>query len=80
MEPDIQLEPLDCQSFKKAFQSGSDNEEDWIDEQYKRSAGSLTVLRRQLATLPTVQKPEWADKKELVDFIIPMMMVGVCNE
>ena len=80
LEPDIQLEPLDCQSFKKAFQSGSDNEEDWIDEQYKRSAGSLTVLRRQLATLPTVQKPEWADKKELVDRLIPLMLVGVWNE
>ncbi len=80
LEPDIQLEPLDCQSFKKAFQSDSDNEEDWIEEQYKRSAGSLTVLRRQLATLPTIRRPEWADKKELVDRLIPLVLVGVWNE
>ena len=80
LEPDIQLEPLDYQSFKKAFRSGSENKEDWIDEQYRRSVGSLTVLRRQLATLPTIRRPEWVDKRELVDVVIPLMLVGAWNE
>lgn len=79
LEPDIQLEPLDCQSFKEAFVDKSKGE-DWIENQYRCSAGSLTVLRRQLATLPTVRVPEWVSQKDLVESLVPLMLVGAWSE
>ena len=79
LEPDIQLEPLDYQSFKEAFLDKNSGD-DWIENQYRRSAGSLTVLHRQLATLPAVRVPEWASQEELGEALVPLMLIGTWDE
>ena len=79
LEIDIQLEPLDRRSFKEALKDIS-IEDDWIDDQYRRSAGSLTILRRQLAVLPTIRSPEWVNQKDLIESLIPLVLIGAWDE
>ena len=44
------------------------------------SAGSPTILRRCLSTIPEVQTPTWAEYSEIARILLPMTLVGAWND
>jgi addiction module HigA family antidote len=77
-EPDIVLEPATYETFNKALQEmGKDRDE--ISRLANASGRSLTVLRRQLSTLPAVRTPEWAVDRQTATSLVPFLFVGAWN-
>lgn len=77
-EPDIVLEPVSFETFDAALKSAGLGRDD-ISSLAKQSGRSLTVLRRQLATLQAVRMPRWADQQHAPGHLIPFMLVGAWN-
>jgi addiction module HigA family antidote len=72
---DIVLEPANYDTFNRSLEEmGKDR--DAISQLANASGRSLTVLRRQLATVPAVQKPEWAAERQTATSLVPFMFVG----
>lgn len=62
--------------FHIAFKNqGLENHE--IDQLSRKSARSLTILRRQLTENPAIQNPAWSEDKQLAKSLIPFILIGV---
>lgn len=77
-EPDIILEPASYETFTKALEEmGKDRDE--ISRLGNVSGRSLTVLRRQLSTVPAVRTPAWAADRRTAASLVPFLFVGAWN-
>src|SRR5439155_1014084 len=77
-EPDIVLELANYETFNKALEEmGKDRDE--ISRLTNASGRSLTVLRRQLSTVPAVRTPEWAADRQTAASLVPFLFVGAWN-
>ena len=74
-KPDIVLEPLGYEAFNKALEAMG-KERDDITSLSKKSGHSLTVLRRQLATIPAIRTPVWAEEPGTSSDLIPLVLIG----
>lgn len=78
IEPAIVLEPANYDTFDKALKEmGKDRDE--ISRLANASGRSLTVLRRQLSTIPAVRTPEWALDRQTAARLVPFLFVGAWN-
>lgn len=75
---DIVLEPANYQTFNKALEAMGKGRDE-ISRLANASGRSLTVLRRQLSTVPAVQMPEWATDRQTAASLLPFMLVGAWN-
>lgn len=76
--PDIVLEPANYETFQKALEEMGKTRDE-ISRLASVSGRSLTVLRRQLSTLPAVRQPEWAADGQTAARLVPFMLVGAWN-
>lgn len=74
-EPDIVLEPLGYEAFNKGLEA-MDKERDDLTSLANASGRSLTVLRRQLSTIPAIRTPLWAEDPETSSGLIPLVLLG----
>lgn len=77
-EPNIILEPVDYETFRKALEEMK-KERDEISRLSNASGRSLTVLRRQLSNVPAVRTPDWADNHKTAISLVPFLFVGAWN-
>ena len=75
VEPHIVLEPANYETFNKALEEMGKNRDE-IGRLANESGRSLTVLRRRLATVPAVGKPEWAANHQMAASFVPFLFVG----
>ncbi|HRI91909.1 HigA family addiction module antitoxin [Accumulibacter sp.] len=75
---DIVLEPANYETFNKALQDMGKSPDD-ISRLANASGRSLTVLRRQLSTVPAVCTPEWAADHKTAASLVPFLLVGAWN-
>lgn len=75
---DIVLEPANYETFNKALEE-MDKSRDEISRLTNASGRSLTVLRRQLSTVPAVRTPEWAADHKTATSLVPFLLVGAWN-
>lgn len=78
IQPDIVLEPANYETFNKALEE-MDKSRDEISRLANASGRSLTVLRRQLSTVPAVRTPEWAADHQTAASLVPFLLVGAWN-
>ncbi len=77
-QPAVVLEPVSHETFSNALKEmGKDRDE--IARLESASGRSLTVLRRQLSTVPAVQTPEWAADHLTAASLVPFLFVGAWN-
>ncbi|VVE51245.1 addiction module antidote protein, HigA family [Pandoraea iniqua] len=76
--PDIVLEPASFETFNKALGEMGKNRDE-IARLAGASGRSLTVLRRQLSSLPAVRSPEWAMDRQTAGSLVPFLFVGAWN-
>jgi plasmid maintenance system antidote protein VapI len=74
-DPHVILEPASSETIRRALEEMGRDRDDvkWLE---RASGRSLTVLRRQLATVPAVRNPEWANDHATAASLIPIMFVG----
>jgi addiction module HigA family antidote len=78
-DPDITLEPLGYEAFRKGLEAMG-CERDEITRLEHESGRSLTVLRRRLAkTIEAVRNPHWATDAKISASLVPLMLVGTWN-
>ncbi|RWN26107.1 MAG: addiction module antidote protein, HigA family [Mesorhizobium sp.] len=77
-EPQIVLEPLPYEAFRKALEERGDNRDE-VARLANASGRSLTVLRRQLSEVPAVRTPEWAADQRIAGKLVPFLWVGAWN-
>nr|WKF56699.1 hypothetical protein HUO10_001160 [Paraburkholderia busanensis] len=77
-KPDIVLEPANFETFNKALEEIGKNRDE-ICRLASASGRSLTVLRRQLSTVPAVRSPEWAVDRQTAASLVPFLFVGAWN-
>jgi addiction module HigA family antidote len=77
-EPDIVLEPANYETFNKAL-GEMDKDRDEISRLANVSGRSLTILRRQLSTIPAVRTPEWAADRQTATSLVPFLFLGAWN-
>ena len=73
--PSILLKSASSQTFTAALES-MDMSRDEITRLAKASGRSLTVLRRQLSSLPAVKLPAWAADPQTAAKLVPFLFVG----
>ncbi|WP_175710767.1 HigA family addiction module antitoxin [Burkholderia ambifaria] len=76
--PDIVLEPASFETFDKALGEMGKNRDE-IARLASASGRSLTVLRRQLSSVPAVRSPEWAMDRQTAASLVPFLFVGAWN-
>jgi addiction module HigA family antidote len=74
-KPDIALETVSSKSISSALEEMGKSRDEIIRLE-KSSGRSLTVLRRQLATVEAIRNPEWAENQEISRALVPFMLVG----
>jgi hypothetical protein len=77
-EPDIVLEPTSYETFNKSLEEMGKNRDE-TSRLANASGRSLTVLRRQLSTVPAVRTPEWAAERQTAASLVPFLSVGAWN-
>lgn len=75
MEPDIVLEPLGYEAFNRALEAMGKTRDEIVGLT-NTSGRSLTVLRRQLSSIPAIRTPVWATEHETSSGLIPLVLVG----
>ncbi len=75
-EPNIVLDLLRYEPFKKAAEAMGIADDAKIDELARESGYSPTILRRRLSKIPAIRTPEWAQDAAAVRRLIPIMLVG----
>lgn len=76
--PDVVLEPVASDTFSKALEEmGQPRDE--ISRLAKASGRSLTVLRRQMCSIPAIRTPEWAADHRTAVALVPFLLVGAWN-
>ncbi|MEA5673968.1 HigA family addiction module antitoxin [Pseudomonas sp. MH2] len=73
--PSVLLKPASSQTFTAALES-MNMSRDEITRLAKASGRSLTVLRRQLSSLPAVKLPAWAADPQTAAKLVPFLFVG----
>lgn len=74
-KPDISVDLLDHTAFRKAL--GHMRIDDETAEKLDRESGrSPTILRRRLATIGAIRKPEWARDISIARNLIPIALTG----
>ncbi len=76
--PHIVLEPLDYITFRAALEKMGKNSDE-ISRLERESGRSLTVLRRRIAAVPSMQIPDWVTDPVIAMNLIPFFMVGAWN-
>ena len=75
LEPDIALDLLNHDAFKKAL-AEMGIEDDRAERLARESGRSPTILRRRLSRIEAIRKPEWSKDAEVAKSLIPMILVG----
>ena len=78
-EPDIVLETLRDEDFKKALEKMK-LPPDEIKRLTQDSACSPTILRRLLSLIPAIKTPAWASDEKTVRKLIPATLVGAWHD
>lgn len=73
--PHVVLEPLGFESFIKALEAMGKSRDE-IAKLTNASGGSLTVLRRQLSSIPAIRTPAWAEDSSIASRLVPLVLVG----
>lgn len=73
--PDVILEPASHETFGAALEAMGKSRDEII-RLASDSGRSLTVLRRQLSTVPAVRVPQWASEPQLARMLVPFLLVG----
>jgi hypothetical protein len=73
--PDIALEPASSETIRTALQEMGKGRDE-IERLEEASGRSLTVLRRRLATMEALKRPEWASEPETARTLVPLMLAG----
>lgn len=74
-KPDVVLEPASHETFGAALEAMGKSRDE-IGRLSSGSGRSLTVLRRQLSTVPAVRVPRWAGDPQLAGKLVPFLLVG----
>ena len=75
MEPDIIVDLPSYESFRDALtEMGFDDAQREILS--SQSGKSPTILRRQLADIPSFKKPAWAISNERIQMMVPLVLAG----
>ena len=77
-KPDIVLEPANYETFNKALEEMGKSRDE-TTRLANASGRSLTVLRRQLSTVPAMRTPEWAADHQKAASLVPFLLVGAWN-
>ena len=78
VQPDISLDLPNFESFNEALNDmGFDRAQ--IDVYSNQSGHSPTILRRSLAKVPALSRPEWATSTERLRTMIPLVLAGSWN-
>jgi hypothetical protein len=75
-EPDVTLDLLRYEPFRKALEAMGIQDHLRIDELGRESGYSPTILRRRLSSIPAIRAPEWAQDGTAVRRLVPIMFVG----
>ena len=75
LKPDIALDLLNYDTFKKALSEMGIND-DGTDRLARESGRSPTILRRRLSKIEAIRKPQWAGDVECARSLIPMALIG----
>jgi len=75
-EPNVTLDLLRYESFRKAMEAMGIKDHLRIDELGRESGYSPTILRRRLSSVPAIRAPEWAEDGTAVRRLVPIMFVG----
>ena len=78
IQPDIQIGIVGRQNFESALY-GMGITRHHAKRLFRESAGSPTILRRCLTTIPEVQTPPWTESSKVARNLLPMTLVGVWN-
>ena len=74
-EPDIALDLLNYDTFKKALAEMGIKGDD-VERLARASGYSPTILRRQLSKIPAIRTPQWAKDEKAARNLIPMTLIG----
>ena len=74
--PDIAVELLGHEPFRKALADMGFTEHVRIDRLASESGRSPTVLRRRLSPIPAISEPSWATAEPVARSLVPMALVG----
>ena len=74
-QPDIALDLVDDETFKKGLLGMSFDEEE-VRSLSRASGQSLTILRRRLSEVPAIKVPPWANDSALTRELIPLGFAG----
>lgn len=77
-EPHLVLEPVSHEGFRVALEEMKFERDD-IQRLDDESGRSLTVLRRRLATVPSLKLPEWASDNQKAAVLVPFLFAGKWN-
>jgi len=78
IDADVNLEPLNDTQFRNALEAGGYSRDE-IERLAKESGRSLTVLRRRVASAPSLRSPAWASDAKTATSLIPFLWVGAWN-
>jgi addiction module HigA family antidote len=76
VKPDIVLDLLNYEAFKRALAAMGINDHNRADTLAHESGHSPTILRRRLSKNPAIRTPAWTEDAVVVRNLIPMMLVG----
>ncbi len=74
-EPDIALDLLDYETFRKSL-TAMGFERDDIERLGRESGRSPTILRRRLSKIDAIRTPQWANDPEVARCLVPMTLIG----
>jgi len=77
--PDMVLDLLGYEAFSKALAAMGIDDHHRVAVLARESGQSPTVLRRRLSEIPAIKTPPWAQDRETVKRLIPIMLVGAWN-
>jgi addiction module HigA family antidote len=73
--PDIALEPASSETLRLALEEMGKSRSE-IEHLEDASGRSLTILRRQLATVEALRRPPWAAEPVTARTLVPLMLAG----
>ncbi len=77
-DPDIALDLLDHEGFRRALDS-MDIDRDSTRQLERECGRSPTILRRRLSSIESIRRPSWAQEDATARALIPLTLVGAWN-
>ena len=77
-DPDIALDLLDYEGFRRALDS-MDIDGDSTRQLERECGRSPTILRRRLSSIDSIRRPSWAQEDATARALIPLTLVGAWN-